>query len=1277
MCTLLFFSFSTAYIHAQSVASYTFTESTEVYTAVTGTNSTATGNDGTQIAIPIGFTFKFGNIDYTTFSISTNGMIRLGGGTITSGQFNFLSNTASLRPLIAPLWDDNNRNTGSIQYQASGLVPNRILEIGWNQINIGGSGATSSNNKASFKIRLHETSNVIDFIYGGTLAIAGALSASIGLNDMTSFLSVAPSLSTSTSSLSATNNISSTSNLVGKKFTFSPIAVCQGTPNVGIISTHYNNPCDSNGSIALTIGVNNTVIGLSYQWEQSSSPTGGNWITIGGSTSDTYTVSSPTVSTYYTCVTTCNTSSLSSLATPIVLQPYPPLNAELDTVYCNGLDAMGHQLYYYSLHINNATSSNANIASITSLDGTISSVSSSTIIPGMNIITGNLFIGTSVLTKYGFFSFKLNIVYPPSTDTCYKIVYMNIPNCSGNVCDSNLLQNGTFSLGLFPGFLSGVGDVDHWNTANGNPYVLNSAGCDEIGYIKMQGNKLSGDAIQQGLLPGNKIVKNKWYRVSMCVRLDSNVMTNPNLKMRVMAFNGLLPTGVHAPASSSASIIGFTGLINSKEWTTVELDSWYAYKDFDNVAINIFNNDTLINSVGYIDGVCLHSVTDSCDCDGLERDSLGNVIIPSELLALMDTTDATIDTVEMFMGSLKDIYGDWNTDLDTFYNDTPDLCCKSIGGKIPDAAEDFSPEDSLAALGVTIPMDSVRHILSDYATSLADSMLTNFPNFEDKFSELAMIPGIQIDSLCECDSTTSSIPNDPASPFQGMDIIYVHGLDVGAIKKKVFDYSSFQHLTKWPDNKQEFYNNYHENHYYGGWKKYADDYWEAHVNEYLKPPGTSYKNRYLTIAWPSTQRIPYDVHAMLSQIYEAMSNGQGVELIDAADPRGKKDFGKNGLVIISHSTGGLLTNVAMAVAEQTKTNFPLRLIYGPAYRMSDKAKVHIAMHTALAGSHIATVGLLILDRPVLLGLASIVFEGGLPSIPSAVDYALTARKSILVDLCPPVSQLVWMYPISLLNLNPVPTLTIAGGDPGNSSPSNTLLVKSLLLPGFDDGVLTIECQVGNPLPASLPKIPLPPIYTLAYGLVSAPGVYFPTSNRKAVDMGIQPYRATSYYIAQFKEEHSLFGAAATGCTPFISPTGMVQPFHLNSYTRNSLLRYTKHYSFLQSTSYHNSGPKGTVQFGNTPYYSKNYTPSFGERNFEEESVITNNIVYTSGLVSSSFHGLMERTVKGPHKTIKFKLCKKCKTYSKTFWLWQRNYDRLHGFNELLECDYIYKYVLKP
>lgn len=209
------------------VSTYGFTQSTEAYTAVSGTVSAATGDDGIENAIPIGFTFKYDGIDYTHFCISTNGWIKIGDASTTIGSSswtNTLSNTAAHRPLIAPFWDDNHRNNGTISYAVTGTAPNRILEVGWDGVNIGGGGSTSATNVASYKLRIYETTNVIEFVYGPTMASAGTLTASVGLNGGSTFLSVTPAASATVSSATANNAISSTTNLVGKKYIFTPPA---------------------------------------------------------------------------------------------------------------------------------------------------------------------------------------------------------------------------------------------------------------------------------------------------------------------------------------------------------------------------------------------------------------------------------------------------------------------------------------------------------------------------------------------------------------------------------------------------------------------------------------------------------------------------------------------------------------------------------------------------------------------------------------------------------------------------------------------------------------------------------------------------------------------------------------------------------------------------------------------------------------------------------------------------------------------------------------------
>lgn len=267
---LLIFTLSSGKFYAQTASEYLFAESTETYVAVGGTLSTATGDDGTQNNISIGFDFKLGTVTYTTFAITANGMIRLGNTLVSEGWSNSLGNAAALRPLIAPFWDDNNASGGTVNYEMTGTAPNRILSVGWNSINIGGGGSTSASNKASYKLRLYETTNVIEFVYG-PMATAGTLTASVGLNDNISFLSVTPGTPSTSSGTTANNAISSITNLVGKKFTFTPPVICEGTPDAGAAMPLVTNVCAGVAPATRTIAGSTTgVSGLTYQWEQST-----------------------------------------------------------------------------------------------------------------------------------------------------------------------------------------------------------------------------------------------------------------------------------------------------------------------------------------------------------------------------------------------------------------------------------------------------------------------------------------------------------------------------------------------------------------------------------------------------------------------------------------------------------------------------------------------------------------------------------------------------------------------------------------------------------------------------------------------------------------------------------------------------------------------------------------------------------------------------------------------------------------------------------------------
>ncbi|MCB0771569.1 MAG: hypothetical protein KDC00_14305, partial [Flavobacteriales bacterium] len=290
------------------VNTYTFAESTETYAQITGTTSTAIGDDGTQTAIPIGFTFVFDGVARTTFSITTNGMIRMDGGAISSGWTNSLAVASSNRPLIAPFWDDNNMTGGEIRYSTTGTAPNRVLTVNWHNSKIGGFGSTAGAAVSSI-LRLYETTNVIEMVYSNPYTTTNSVSASVGLNGASTFLSVTPAATSTASGVTANNSINASvmANLAGKKLTFTPPMPCMGVPNAGSITSPVA-VCSGNTVVLSATGLSSG-IGITYAWEES--PDGvGSWApVVGGSGAATasYTTTAITMTRYFRIVTTCST----------------------------------------------------------------------------------------------------------------------------------------------------------------------------------------------------------------------------------------------------------------------------------------------------------------------------------------------------------------------------------------------------------------------------------------------------------------------------------------------------------------------------------------------------------------------------------------------------------------------------------------------------------------------------------------------------------------------------------------------------------------------------------------------------------------------------------------------------------------------------------------------------------------------------------------------------------------------------------------------------------
>ena len=98
-----------------------------------GINSNVDGDDKVSGALPIGFTFSFFGNNYTSFYVSSNGLILFGKGD-TKYNNTTIPNATPPNNYIGAFWDDltaNKSKKAHIYYQTIGTAPNRRLVVQW------------------------------------------------------------------------------------------------------------------------------------------------------------------------------------------------------------------------------------------------------------------------------------------------------------------------------------------------------------------------------------------------------------------------------------------------------------------------------------------------------------------------------------------------------------------------------------------------------------------------------------------------------------------------------------------------------------------------------------------------------------------------------------------------------------------------------------------------------------------------------------------------------------------------------------------------------------------------------------------------------------------------------------------------------------------------------------------------------------------------------------------------------------------------------------------
>ncbi len=633
-----------------------------------------------------------------------------------------------------------------------------------------------------------------------------------------------------------------------------------------------------------------------------------------------------------------------------------------------------------------------------------------------------------------------------------------------------------------------------------------------------------------------------------------------------------------------------------------------------------------------------------CDDEAAAVDLDGNVIFPPEL----DTSEpVSYEDVDQSLGNVTDLYPGATPGLDTWYPSFP--CNPSIGGTVPPEAASPDLAGELAAAGISAPPEEIAATLGQLQSAIAAQAV-------QEPERLSSAPRLVAGGYTPPAAAHCPLPGG-RYVFGGRDIVFVHGLRMDPLFDKIFD-TNPDARTTWPQDRAAFYDN-------GYWKQGAERYWADHIQRYLTSRGIM--NRFLIVAYPSTQRLEVGAQAVLAQIADAMMTGKGV-----VDPSGRhdNDFGTPSFVVVSHSTGGLLTDVAMRAAAAYPN---LGVGFIPRF-----AKGQVALNAVFSGSRLATAAVALsgylavhptagwlcpLANLGVIGLNAMGSEN--PTLTCPPNYAAVAT-SILVDLVPLVTQLKWG---PYVRDTPLRTLTVVGAHPSYLAP-----LKRLLLLGEDDGVSDVESQVGNPGSALL--------WPSGFDLPHDGGWV------QAFDMGVfrtDPLRAVGYFrdqlLDRFLNPASLVHPrlSAAGPTPYVSATGMLQPVG-GTYPLGGgfdpFARYPNHFSFLYGAADHFGGSTG-------PFNGAYYRDTFGEHNLEETRVVTDvalsqpfAMVYPGDdapLVAPGQMPPLEEVLRG--RRVHFKIKILGHKIEKSWWIWRRRYHLLRGWQQKTDMDYVYESVL--
>ena len=629
-----------------------------------------------------------------------------------------------------------------------------------------------------------------------------------------------------------------------------------------------------------------------------------------------------------------------------------------------------------------------------------------------------------------------------------------------------------------------------------------------------------------------------------------------DFQIKALAFNGQLHS-LEPDVNTSVIDMSGTMVYNNGIWLRVTMQPWVANKGFEKIAIVLINQDNqFINA--RIDHVCLTKAADT-GCGATLLDPVG---IPSELD--INNTAGTATEFEYLAGSVSDLYPDADTDNVEWFieNNATPLECTTIG--------EMTLDDNISNVMNILDNNDSEAIIQQ---ELVDGWL----------SEVNLTAVIDPRDLNLTTVAPLVVPDckgrmlDPSLPFSGRDIVYVHGLQKKAVDE--LQNNTYTFTGRWPQDPAAFHiggNQYYEE---------AAQYWEPHIRRALGDSANP-SNSYLIVTWSALQRIPYGINAVLTQIKEGIEGTNPAVHLSQSAVANNQCFGDNGIVFITHSTGGTLVSTMFGEMEIHKNDPQYPNYVEPA--LQAKFDAQVGFQAAYGGSKVATLGLHTTHgtlNPSAAGVSVLVDLG----VQSAIDYNR-----------------------NVMNQSQKPSFLAVGSMTGpNISDSQTTL--GLLYAGYNDGVLATWVQ-------SADSVKNPRYYTNAINAQRILGQLY--------DYGVAPIKAASIIKKSVTIlpvfNYLLFSPPTRfyNVTAALSPSGMLQNTTFAGYL-DPPQHLQNHFPIIQTTSDH---------FGNVnklnlyqPDYYRPFTSI--KSNNEESSVVMYPSLYTQGYLSQEFSDLQQEWVR--------------------------------------------------